>query len=63
MPGGDRHNGRQAVVDALRNDPTMMESIHKAVMASVSADITDEVAPEDISDDGKPKFRRGSSDV
>jgi recombination protein RecA len=61
LPGGDRHNGRDKVVEALRVDPVMLEAVTKAIMATVSAEITDEVPPEQIRDvdDVKPTFRRG----
>lgn len=63
LPGGDRVQGREGVIERLREDPQMLEAISKAVLASVSAEIFDsEVAPEDIEDDGeerKPRFRTG----
>lgn len=68
LPGGDRHNGRDKVVEALRADDKMRESVRRAVLASVAGEVTEEVAPEDIEDapeeaeKPKSKFRKGSAE-
>src|SRR5690606_4548605 len=63
LPGGERVQGRDAVVEALRNDPVLRDSIRTAVLAKASESITDEVAPEDIEDDeidpSSVKFKKG----
>lgn len=49
LPGGKRANGRDLVVDALRDDPVLLDAVQTAVLASVSGEISeDEVPPEDI---------------
>jgi recombination protein RecA len=61
LPGGDRHNGRDKVVDALRSDIKMLDAVRTAVLASVVGEVTEEVQPEDI-EDGSPKFRKGAQE-
>ena len=62
LPGGERYQGRDKVVAALREDPEMVSSIRQAVLASVAGEILDEVEPEAIpevdGDEKKPKFRQ-----
>lgn len=66
LPGGDRHQGREAIVEALRADPVMLESIRKTVLSSVVGDLhSEELKPEDIPDEDapdSPNFRKGSPD-
>lgn len=63
LPGGQRHNGREKVVEALRQDHQMYDAISVAVLASVSGEVTEEVSPEDIPEEEgatkAPKFRKG----
>lgn len=61
LPGGQRVNGREKVVEALRADPKMLDNIRTLVLASVASEVTEEVAPEEIEDEA-PKFRKGRQD-
>lgn len=63
LPGGERLNGKEKVVERLRQDATLRDAIRQAVLATVAGEITEEVTPEDIPEetDGKgPKFRKGA---
>lgn len=49
LPGGKRLNGKDLVVEALREDEGLLEAVRTAVLASVSEDIADEeTVPEAI---------------
>lgn len=63
LPGGERINGKEKVVERLRQDEAMRNAVRVACLASVAGEITEEVAPEEIPDDapeGAPKFRKGA---
>lgn len=64
LPGGDRINGKDKVVERLREDETLRNAIRTACLASVAGEITEETEPEDIPEDqptdGSPAFRKGA---
>lgn len=61
IPGGERVNGREKVVAALRADSKLLENIRTLILASVASEVTEEVVPEDIENDA-PQFRKGRQD-
>lgn len=64
VPGGQRFQGREALVDYLRTDPEMRTAIRNAILASVAGDIQGEESDEDeitvAEEGGGPDFRRGA---
>jgi len=58
LPGGERVQGRDAVVDELRTNEELRRAVTTASLATVSSEIAEEEAPEE--NDGKPKFKKGA---
>lgn len=64
LPGGERVNGRDSVVAALRADPDLIEQVRAQALASISDQVVlDTEAPTDAEvevvegEPGQPKFR------
>lgn len=47
-PDGRSHNGRQALVDAIRGDLTLQEQIREKVLSSIADEIKDEEDPIEV---------------
>ncbi len=61
LPGGERVNGREKVVAALRADPSLVEQVRTEALAAVAEDvIPDTEAPTVEGPDKKPAFRKAS---
>lgn len=61
LPDGQRFNGQDNVVEALREMPEMVSQIREQILAKVSEDVYDEEQEEPANEDppSEPKFRKG----
>lgn len=67
LPGGERLQGKEAVVDRLRNDLDLLDAIRTASLATVSGEIVEEEADDvdesgEATQDDRPNFKRGVPD-